>query len=112
MRNNLRKFREKSNYSQDFVAEYLGIDRSTLSKMEKGEIKYINPVYLFKLSKLYNVSIEELMGYTLPPKEIKLVFRNEKNLDAETRNKLKKIEKVVKNILFLKEVLSNGQDRD
>lgn len=51
----LRSFRSVKNYTQEYVADYLGIDQSTYSAMESNSIDW--PISrLFKLAKLYSVS--------------------------------------------------------
>lgn len=58
---NLKKFRTKNKYSQEKLAELLGISRQAVSKWETGAA---NPDTnnLMKLSKIYGVSIENLIG--------------------------------------------------
>ena len=60
-KNNLKKLREHSGYSQEEIANKLGIFRSTISRYENGERK-INGENLVKLAKLFNVTPEYLLG--------------------------------------------------
>ena len=57
--NNLKKFRSKSNISQQEVADTLGIDRKTYISWESG-ISDIKSQYIPELAKLFNVEIGEL----------------------------------------------------
>jgi len=56
--NNLRKFRNKSNISQQEVADTLGIDRKTYIGWEAGTSD-IKSQYIPELAKLFNVEIGE-----------------------------------------------------
>ena len=58
--NNLFEARKKSGLSQESVAEKLGVSRQTISKWETNET--IPDIYQSeKLSKLYNLSLDELI---------------------------------------------------
>jgi len=56
---NLKKFRNKSNISQQEVADTLGIDRKTYISWESG-VSDIKSQYIPELAKLFNVEIGEL----------------------------------------------------
>jgi transcriptional regulator with XRE-family HTH domain len=45
----IREFREKKGYSQDVLAEIMGVSRSTLSKIENGKFSF-SIDYLIKIS--------------------------------------------------------------
>ena len=67
--NNLFEARKRAGLSQDKVAEKLGITRQTISKWETNET--IPDIYQAKrLSKLYNLSLDELIGFDIELKEI------------------------------------------
>lgn len=55
----MRRYRTEHNYTQQRIADYLGIDRTTYSKYEtvrKPELEVI-----MKLTALYNVSVDEFL---------------------------------------------------
>ena len=59
MKNNLEEIRKKSNYTQEELADKLGVSRQTINSLENG--KYNPSIQLaFKLSKFFNLSIEAL----------------------------------------------------
>lgn len=60
-KNNLKFLRDKYGYSQEKIATDAGIERSVLSRYENGERK-ISVNNLIKLSKLFNVTPEFLLG--------------------------------------------------
>lgn len=57
----LIELRKENNYTQQYVANYLKIDRSNYSKYELGKLE-INPEMLIALSKLYDVSTDYILG--------------------------------------------------
>lgn len=57
----LRDLREDHDYNQQHVADYLNINRVVYTRYELGD-REIPISYLIKLSKLYNVSIDYIVG--------------------------------------------------
>ena len=57
--------RSNLNYSQEFVAHYLGVGKITLSRWERGET-IIDADNLFKLKKLYQLPTIDMLS--LPKK--------------------------------------------
>lgn len=58
---NLIKLRVKFNYSQSYVSKKLHIDRSVLSRYERGAL-YPSIQILIELANFYNVSIDYLLS--------------------------------------------------
>lgn len=58
---NLIELRKEKGLTQQKVADYLKIDRSNYSKYELGKLE-INVDMLRKLSQLYNVSTDYILG--------------------------------------------------
>ena len=56
----LKEFRILNNKKQQEVADYLNVKQNTYSQIESGKRK-LSIEYLIKLSKFYDVSIEELL---------------------------------------------------
>ena len=59
----IRDLREDSDMNQTKVAEYLGMSQTGYSKYETGE-NDIPTQILIKLAKLYNTSVDYLLGET------------------------------------------------
>ena len=57
----LKDLREDNDYTQDFVAKYLKINRVVYNRYENG-IREIPISLLIQLSRLYNVSIDYIVG--------------------------------------------------
>lgn len=62
MKNAIRELREKNGYTQDELALAAGVSRQTIISLEKG--KYNPSIQLaFKLSKIFNMPIENIFIY-------------------------------------------------
>ncbi len=57
----IKLLRKQNGYSQQFVADYLKIDRSNYSKYELGKLE-LNLTMLKSLCLLYNVSADYILG--------------------------------------------------
>ncbi len=64
----LKELRKLNNYPQEYVASSLGIIRQTYSHYETGK-RMPSPEMLYKLSLLYNISVESLMKLTMDVEE-------------------------------------------
>ncbi len=63
----IRDLREDHDYTQDYVASYLGTSQTMYARYERGANEL--PIrHLVKLSKLYSVSTDYLLGLTLNKK--------------------------------------------
>ncbi|MBQ7580112.1 MAG: helix-turn-helix transcriptional regulator [Clostridia bacterium] len=60
---NIRNLREDNDYKQKDVAKYLNVSQNTYSQYETGVIE-LTASTLIKLAKLYNVSVDYLLGLT------------------------------------------------
>lgn len=60
--NRLQKLRKEKGYSQEQLADLLGISRQAVSKWERGEASP-DTDNLIELAKLYNMSIDVLLGF-------------------------------------------------
>jgi transcriptional regulator with XRE-family HTH domain len=59
----LKQLRREKGYTQEQVAELLGIDRRSYCSYETG-VNSINAQTLIKLSKIYGASIDYMLGQT------------------------------------------------
>lgn len=60
----LRELRKASNFTQDYVAAFLGVVRQTYSHYETGK-RAPGTDSLYKLSGLYKISVEDLLHLSL-----------------------------------------------
>lgn len=56
----MRRFRKEHNYTQQKLADYLGVDRTTYSKYETA-VRKPELDAIMKLTALYNVSVDEFL---------------------------------------------------
>ena len=98
----LKQLREEHSYSQTQVAEYLGIDQSNLSKIERGERNF-KLSSLIKLCSLYNCSQEYILCRSDEYDKSNISFRTDGKVDLnviakanETMNYLKLLRKIEK----------------
>lgn len=98
----IKNLREENGYSQTQVAEYLGIDQSNLSKIERGERKFKLGL-LKKLCLLYNCSQDYILCRSDEYDKNTISFRSDGKADLkviakvnETVNYLKLLRKIEK----------------
>lgn len=66
---NLRTFREANGYTQEQIANYLGLDQTTVSKIERGT-RTIGVSSLEKLASLYFCSIDTFLEAKPEPTQV------------------------------------------
>lgn len=66
----IRDLREDYDYTQEYLAQYLSCSQSAYSKIEAGK-RHLSIDYLIKLSSLYRVSTDYLLGLTDFPLRLK-----------------------------------------
>lgn len=66
---NLKYLRSRFGYTQDYVANYLSVTRTTYTKWETG-VSQIEYGMLLQLAKLYNTDFNELLCYDIVIKEL------------------------------------------
>ena len=73
--NRLVKLRKDHGYSQEQLADKLGVSRQAISKWERGEASP-DTDNLICLAKLYNVSLDELLNTNIKQPEVDQVIEN------------------------------------
>lgn len=61
LQNELKRYREKNNYSQKEIAKKINITQSAYSNYEKGK-RLPNIEILIKLANIYDISLDILTG--------------------------------------------------
>lgn len=95
----IKKLREGTDISQSSLAEVLGVDRVTISKIENGERK-ICAEEIIKLSEFFNISSDVLLDLK---EDIEVII--EKNTTRQQQKKEIRISVPQKNLQKFKEVL-------
>ena len=103
---NLKMWREKLGYSQEKIAEYLGISRENISYFENGD-REIPIKHLEKLANLFGIEPIVLMeeNPSVSHAEMALAFRNGDDLSAEALNNIAQFKKIVRNYLLMESKL-------
>ena len=91
----LRSLRVKSKISQAQLSNYLGVDQSMVSKFENGE-RHVTSDIIDKLSKLYCISINDLLSGEEVISSFSIAFRSS-DLDVGDLDKLAIINKIALN---------------
>lgn len=99
----LKELREVNGYSQKQIENYLGIDQSNLSKIER-HIRKLNVDSLEKLCVLYNCTPEYLLGESDEYTPVKIAFRKNKNIDL---NVIAKVNETMSYMNLLNELCNN-----
>lgn len=72
--NNIKKYRQLSDMTQEELAEQIGITRQTLMRYETGQSFKMKPEIIQRISDILKVSIESLLDESpLPMKEIRKI---------------------------------------
>lgn len=66
----IRDLRKENDFTQKFVAEKLSFSSTNYAKIERGEV-VLTAEILIKLSALYNVSTDYILGLSDCPQRIK-----------------------------------------
>ena len=59
---NIRLFRKKNNYSQEYLAELIDRTREHVNRLEKGKETIGFPTFI-RLAQVFGVSLDELAGF-------------------------------------------------
>ena len=68
-RSGLIAIRKEHNHTQEYVAAYLGLERSAYAQCELGKVLRMAPEHLFKLAQLYGCSMEHIYRLCYPIEE-------------------------------------------
>jgi transcriptional regulator with XRE-family HTH domain len=60
---NMRNLREDNDWTQQYVADQIGVNRRTYSAYETG-VNSMTPEILIQLAQLYGTSVDYLLGLT------------------------------------------------
>lgn len=98
----IKNLRLSQNISQTSVAKYLGVNQSTIAKIESGD-RSLNLNSLIKLCTLFGCSKEYITCRSNEYVPLNFAFRS-KNVDVEDLEAIAAINKIVLNIDFLNEL--------
>lgn len=89
----LHDVRVMNKYTQQQIGEYLGVDQSLISKIEKDQRK-INMTQFDKLCQLYDVTPEYLLGET--DEYTPVHYRSDEKVDLNVISKMNQVRSYLK----------------
>lgn len=81
----LKEIRKKNGFSQQQLAQRLGVTQATLSGWENEKYE-IDNTSLLKCSNIFNVSVDYLLGYDIEPNEMTIARQRTKKLYENATN--------------------------
>lgn len=108
---NIKKLRELRNYTQQYMAENLGMSQSGYGKLERGQSD-MSLLKLFKIAEVLEVNIDAILKFN-----VELILQQEKivseNLgDPLSKQNMQHIHQILSEINFLKDEMSLIKSRD
>lgn len=104
---NIRILREKTGFTQGSIAQFLGVDQSLVSKVEKGE-RSLSADMIERLSALFEVSIEQIESGKGAGTGLSFAFRGSEFSPAEMEA-VAAVNRIALNSEFLRVILEEGE---
>lgn len=93
---NIKNLREKMNFNQTNIANFLNVDQSLISKVEKGE-RTLSLDMLEKLACLFGVTINEIENEDIETTKLSFAFRT-KDLTVNDMETISAINRIALNL--------------
>lgn len=100
---NIRILRDKAGFTQSNLAEFMNVDQSFISKVEKGE-RSLTADMLDKIAILFGVTVEQIEGKEVASTKLSYAFRGSDFSVAEMQA-IYAVNKIALNSEFLSVVL-------
>ena len=104
---NLRELRDSAGYNQQSIADFLGVDQSLISKIEKGE-RSISADMLEKLASLFGVTTSVVVNDVVEARPLSCAFRRSK-LSSGEMEAVSAIHKIALNSVFMDNLLEENK---
>lgn len=101
---NIKTLREKMNFNQTSIANFLNVDQSLISKVEKGE-RTLSLDMLEKLACLFGVTINEIENEDIETPKLSFAFRTN-DLTVDDMETISAINRIALNL----EIMDNLED--
>ncbi len=109
----VKTLRERAGLNQRHIAQFLGVDQSTVSKCENGERQF-QVDHLERLGSLFGVSLNDLMNEEVLVAHLQIAFRAD-GIQVEDLNAIADIQKIALNLdkmrAILRENLHEAKER-
>ncbi|MEN4041686.1 MAG: helix-turn-helix transcriptional regulator [Anaerolineaceae bacterium] len=102
----VKELREKSGLNQAQIAQFLGVDQSTVSKCEKGERQF-SVDHLERLGSLFGFTLANLMNDESPDNALRIAFRAD-GIQVEDLAAIADIHKIALNLDQMRTILQEN----
>ena len=102
----VKELREKAGLNQTQIAQFLGIDQSTISKCEKGERQF-QMDHLERLGSLFGLSLADLMNEESQNNALRIAFRAD-GIQVEDLAAIADIHKIALNLNQMRTLLQES----
>ena len=103
---NIKTLREQTGFTQNALANYLGVDQNTLAKIEKNA-QNITSDMLDKLSALFGVPTEAFNDASIPTNQM-MFAHNPNSFTKDDLDAISAINRIALNLNFMTQLLKNA----
>ncbi len=105
--NNLKAIRQQLGFSQESIAEYLGVKREMISYFENNQ-RDISVDQIEKLANLFGVDEDYFFdeNNSIVDSELAFAFRSNSSMSSDSLKKVALFKKIVKNYILMQSKLS------
>lgn len=107
MGKNIHLLRENAGFTQSNIAQFLGVDQSLISKVEKGE-RTLTADMIEKLASLFAVNVEEFEKEDIVTSKLSFAFRGSE-FDVTEMEAVAAINKIALNSEFMRTILEESE---
>lgn len=100
---NIRLLRDNAGFTQSNLAQFMGVDQSLITRIEKGD-RSISADMLEKLASLFGVTVEQIESQPLATFKFSLAFRGSEFTISEMEA-ISAINKIALNSEFMRVIL-------
>lgn len=104
---NIRVLRENAGFTQSNLAQFMKVDQSLISKVEKGE-RNLSADMLEKISALFGVTVEQIESQPVAISKLSFAFRGSEFNLAEMEA-ISAINKIALNSEFMRVILKENK---
>ena len=105
---NIRVLRDNAGFTQSNLAQFMKVDQSLISKVEKGE-RNLSADMLEKLSALFGVTVEQIESQPVAISKLSFAFRGSEFSLAEMET-ISAINKIALNSEFMRVILREEEE--
>lgn len=105
---NIRVLRDNAGFTQNNLAQFLGVDQSLISKVEKGE-RSLSADMIEKIASLFGVTVEQLEKQPVATSKLSFAFRGSEFSIAEMEA-ISAINKIALNSEFMRVIIKRGDE--